>query len=163
MKRLVLIRHAKSSWENLQQRDFERPLNKRGEHDAPLMGEELKRRGIHLDHMLASPATRAITTARSIAKATGFENKRIEEVPGIYEASPDTLLQLIRNLDKHVKTVALVGHNPGLTMLANRLGDRFIDNIPTCGVVILDVAHEWSATGIAELPVRDFIYPKMFK
>jgi phosphohistidine phosphatase len=163
MKQLILIRHAKSSWAEPDQKDFERPLNTRGEHDAPRMGRALAEHGIRPDKILASPARRAISTARILAQESGFKAKHIEEIPAIYEASPDTLLQLIRQQQDDAGSIALVGHNPGLTMLANRLGDRFIDNIPTCGMVVLQVNGPWAGVGGETLPVSDFLYPKMLK
>lgn len=163
MKQLILIRHAKSSWDDPRLTDFERPLNKRGQHDAPRMGKKLAKQGFRLDRLLVSPATRTITTAQMICKGADIKLERIEEIPAIYEASVETLLQLIRGLDEHHRSVALVGHNPGLTMLANRLGDQHIDNIPTCGVVRLQIPDAWEITGSTTLHVDAFLYPKRFK
>jgi len=77
-RRLVMIRHAKSSWANPLQSDFERPLNERGEHDAPMMGERLKKMGVTPDLVIASPAKRAKQTAKKIAKEMGYDIDKIQ-------------------------------------------------------------------------------------
>ena len=135
MKELFLLRHAKSSWDDPDLADFDRPLNHRGKEDAPKMGERLRKMGILPDLIVASPAKRAKKTAKIVAEKLGYDVERIVWDERIYEASPQTLLYLVCQLPDDVKKVMIVGHNPGFTMLANILGDIAIDNIPTAGVV----------------------------
>ena len=140
MKRLILVRHAKSSWKNAVLSDLDRPLNKRGKCDAPRMGEHLARQGVKPDIILASPAKRARKTAQLIAAALPGAAERILFDPGLYEASAQILLERVRALDETWQEVLLVGHNPGLTDLANLLTAIGIDNLPTCGVVVAELA-----------------------
>jgi len=138
MKRLFLCRHAKSSWKDLSLHDIDRPLNKRGKRNAPMMGKRLSGYGTVFDSILSSPARRALKTARKLAKKTGFSRKDISVVDDMYGASPGRLLELIQGIADTCSTAALVGHNPETTTLANMLGRLDIYNVPTCGIVALD-------------------------
>ena len=119
MKKLYLIRHAKSSWKNLSLDDFERPLNKRGKCDAPFMGELLRAKNILPDLILASSALRAKSTAEIIAKKLKASKKIVFDAD-IYEASSSTLESIISSIDDKYNTLFLVGHNPGLNMLSDK-------------------------------------------
>ena len=148
MKELVLVRHAKSSWTDSSLDDSERPLNKRGERDAPEMGTRLARRKHRPDLIVSSPAVRALETARIIAKKLGYPRKDIAVQERLYGAGVVDLLDIIRNADDMVITLMLFGHNPGLTELANHLGPREIPSLPTCGVLHLRFeADTWSIVG----------------
>ena len=137
MKKLYIIRHAKSSWDNLDLRDFDRPLNDRGLKDAPRMGKRLKERGVQPDLMVSSPAVRAMATCRALAKALGYPEDKIKIDKRLYQAAEEQLLTVIKECKKFQDpgVLLVVGHNPGLTEFANRLLDDAIDNIPTCGIV----------------------------
>lgn len=139
MKKLIIIRHAKSSWDNPELEDFDRPLNKRGQKDAPRMGKRLKEKRITPDIMLSSPAERALATCIAIAKVLDFDQSKIKTERKLYHASEDEMLNIIRNLKDSPRdseeVVLLFGHNPGLTEFANSLLSQTIDNIPTCGIV----------------------------
>ena len=142
MKTLYLVRHAKSSWKYPELDDFERPLNKRGSQSAPLMGKILKKLKVAPDLVMSSPATRAAMTARIIAGKINYPLEEIQYTESIYEFSEDKLINVIEQIDDAVKKAMLVGHNPGLTDLANYISDHPVSNIPTCGVfcVHLDIA-----------------------
>ena len=137
-KRLVLIRHAKSSWTNPQLRDFDRPLNKRGKENAPEMGRRLAHRSLMPDRLISSPAKRAISTAEIIAQAIGFPSDQISPIHQAYEAGAPELLSVLRKLDDGDEIVVLVGHNPALTDLINITCGYSLDNLPTCGVFCAD-------------------------
>jgi phosphohistidine phosphatase len=161
MKRLTLVRHAKSSWKDPGRADFDRPLSKRGKQDAPRMGERLAARGQRPDLILSSPARRARKTAKEIARKIGLPSERLVLEEKIYEAEPEALLEVVQSLDDRWENVMLVGHNPGLTDLGNLLADCEIANIPTCGVLCLDfAAAAWHnvAHGAGTLVFYD--YPK---
>ena len=161
MKRLLLCRHAKSSWKDLSLPDINRPLNKRGKRDAPIMGERLAGTGVVPDIILSSPARRALKTARQLARKTGYPREQISVVDDMYGASPDRLLALIHTLDDTFTTAALVGHNPETTMLANILGDLDIYNVPTCGIVALAFdALTWLHVAPRQGSLLFFDYPK---
>jgi phosphohistidine phosphatase len=120
MKTLLLLRHAKSSWDNASLRDFERPLAKRGKRDAPRMGEELKLRMPLPDIIISSPATRARETAEAVVQSSGIRS-RLEFNESIYGASSAELITLIRQLPDSVNCALMVGHNPGFEELVTRL------------------------------------------
>jgi phosphohistidine phosphatase len=161
MKILILIRHAKSSWKNPGLPDRLRPLNKRGKRDAPVMGERLAERGIEVDRVISSSATRALATAEVITEEIGFPWDEIIVDERLYHAGALELLEVIRNLDDHLDCVMCFGHNPGLTDLVNHLSPYYIDNVPTCGVVELRFAVDtWALVGEFTATEVDFDYPK---
>jgi phosphohistidine phosphatase len=139
MKILYLVRHAKSSWKFPDLDDFERPLNKRGKRDAPMMGRFLKERDILPDILLSSPAKRAKKTAKIIADELSYSKNQIVFNDEIYEASTVGLLKIASRTADNFKSAMLVGHNPGMTYLANMIANVRIDNIPTCGIVCIDL------------------------
>lgn len=161
MRTLYLIRHAKSSWEDPTLDDFDRPLNRRGKRDAPMMGNRLRDSGVDPDLVISSPARRAVLTAWTIAKAVGYEAGRIETDEAIYGAEASRLLGLIRRIDDANHRVMLFGHNPGLTWLAVDLTDAPIDNMPTCAVcgILFDVAS-WREIERGAGEIILFDYPK---
>lgn len=134
MKYLFLNRHAKSDWDDRQMNDFDRPLNSRGLDDAPMMGKRLSERDNEIDLIVSSPAKRAITTAKMMAKELGYSAENIQEEPKIYEAQVRELLKIVNGLDNDYNSVIMFGHNPGFTDLADYLTGAGILNIPTCGI-----------------------------
>lgn len=162
MKALTLIRHAKSSWDDVSTSDHERPLNARGERAAPLMGAVLARRGFSPDAILSSTAVRARTTAKIIAGLIGAT--KIEQRAEIYHASVSALMKVVRDLDEGFSSALLFGHNPGFEDFANRLiPERPIAHLPTCGVILmrLKIDH-WGEIDEDCGELIEFLYPKMF-
>ena len=135
MKKLYLMRHAKSDWNGYYVTDFERGLNKRGLKAAPLMGEVLYNMGIRPDLIVSSPATRAKMTAKLVAEQLHYPKEKILFDERIYEAGVAELLEVIHTLPENTDEVLLVGHNPGMTSLINTLGDMGLENLPTAGLV----------------------------
>jgi phosphohistidine phosphatase len=133
MKTLLLVRHAKSSWEHPGVSDHDRPLNDRGLRDAPAMGRHLAERGVAPDVILSSTALRSRTTAELIAKALGFDAARIVTDERLYAASADEVLRVIGEIDGDASSAMVVGHNPETASLAHRLSDE-IHAMPTCAV-----------------------------
>ena len=121
MKTIYLVRHAKSSWDDPFQDDFDRPLNERGRTDAPRMARRLKEKEIHPDLLLSSPAARAISTCKVIAETAGYHHNQIKTDSRLYHASEETLLQIVKKLSDEIDVVMIFAHNPGLTDFANRL------------------------------------------
>jgi phosphohistidine phosphatase len=140
MKSLFLLRHAKSSWSKEGLPDIDRPLNDRGRKDAPKIGRILRDSGTMPERIVSSPAKRALKTARLVAKELGYPETEISVDPQIYAAAPDALLAVIRELDDAIDRAMLVGHNPGLSELANRLSTDSLGDFSTCTVVRLDFA-----------------------
>lgn len=120
MKTLMLLRHAKSSWDDASLRDFERPLAKRGKRDAPRIGEELKLRAPMPDIIISSPATRAKQTIEAVVQTSGIRS-RLEFNESIYGASSAELMRLIGRLPDSINCALMVGHNPGFEELVSRL------------------------------------------
>ena len=155
-KTLLLLRHAKSSWEENELDDINRPLNRRGVRDASEMGSRLLRRSLIPELIVSSPALRALATARAILTEVRCANPVVTE-PELYGAAPQDVLDIVAGFDDGLQTAMVVGHNPTITQLANRLSDTPIENVPTCGVLVAE-ATSWAAVGTARL--RDFDYPK---
>lgn len=161
MKTLFLVRHAKSSWESPGLRDFDRPLNERGLHDAPKMAQLLSKLGVRPDILVSSPAKRALTTAGYFAEAFGKTNDEIIRDQHIYEAYPAEILRIISELPESASTAMLFGHNPTFTDVANRFTEDFIDNLPTCGVVkVVSSATEWQRFYEGNAKVTACFFPK---
>lgn len=160
MKTLVLVRHAKSSWEDPRLADRDRPLNPRGRRDAPEMGRRLAARDAPPDRILTSPAVRAATTAAVVAEAVGYA-ERVVEIERLYGASSGEILDVIQGIDDRFDRVFLFGHNPGLTDLVNELSAPTIPNVPTCGVVEFRIEEgSWSDVRADTVTRVDFDYPK---
>ncbi len=135
MKTLYLLRHAKSSWDFEELSDYDRPLNKRGRNDAPLMGRELLSREIELDLIVSSSAVRALTTASLVAKELDYEISQITIDENIYGASKEELYRIIQKFPDDLNNIMLVGHNPEISELANMLSPEHIVDMPTAAVV----------------------------
>jgi phosphohistidine phosphatase len=131
---LTLVRHAKSDWSLPDQNDWDRPLNKRGQRDAPEMARRLRSRRLKPELILSSPAVRALTTASVMARELKVPPARVVQDERLYLAAPTDLLAVVRELGGEAKHVMVFGHNPGLTEFANRLSaGEHIDNLPTSG------------------------------
>lgn len=156
------MRHAKSSWTSGSLSDKQRPLNARGERDAPLMGQRLVEHGIRPSLILASPAVRAWTTAQVIAREIGYPMEFLQREDGIYMASLERLLDTVVAQDNGFNSLMVIGHNPGLTVFANFLSPGITDNLPTAGVVSVQIDRDdWHLyeQPKTELLVHD--YPKL--
>lgn len=161
MKKLLLVRHAKSDWENRDLKDFDRPLNKRGHKNAPEMAARLLKKGLIPQLLLTSPARRALTTAEYFAETLSMGKEQIREEPAIYQASSATLLNIINNLDDQYNFVALIGHNPGLTNLAINLCNCDVYNIPTCGLILIHFPFDrWNMISYWTGDQKLYDYPK---
>lgn len=163
MKSLLLIRHAKSSWDSPSLTDFDRPLNDRGLRDAPMMAQRLLSKKISIDCFVSSTANRAFSTAVFFAKAFGQKEKAIVRLDNLYHATPRQFATVIGNLNDGWETVALFSHNPGITEYANQLGIARIDNMPTCGIFgVQAFCQKWASFAEAEKQFLLFDYPKNF-
>ncbi len=161
MKKIVLIRHAKSSWKDTSLSDFDRPLNNRGLMNAPFMAAQIKKRRITPDLILSSSAKRTSKTAKIFAVTLEYTNEIIF-LDSLYLASSSTILQMIRKLDEIYKNVLIVCHNPGITDLANYLCKNYFDNIPTTGIVGFSFKEEWRKIETNNCSLLFFEYPKKY-
>ena len=129
MKTLLVLRHAKSSWDDPALDDHERPLNKRGRRDAPRMGELIREHGLIPDVVVSSDAVRARLTAEAVAAAARYAGEILLD-PRLYMASPADILSLLPTVRENAETLMIVGHNPGLEQLVEQLtGER--QDLPT--------------------------------
>jgi len=160
-KTLIFMRHAKSDWSVVGQKDFDRPLNNRGLSDAPRMGRKLQTIGLKPDLILSSPAIRAKNTAEYVAEQLHYPLESIEFNEEIYESSARTLLQIINNIGDKYQTVLLFGHNPTFTYLAEYLTKEDIGNIPTAGAISIHFEFDsWTLVSEGTGKMNWFEYPK---
>ncbi len=163
MKRLYLIRHAKSSWEDHLLSDYDRPLSDRGKRDAPKIAEVLKSKNVSPDLIISSTARRTLKTSKIFSTILNYSIENIVEDSTIYEATTQNLLDIINKIDDANDTVLVFGHNPAFTVLANLLGDKYIDNMPTCAVAELELtANSWKDVASDSGKLIGFEYPKKY-
>ena len=161
MKTLVLVRHAKSSWNNPGLPDHERPLNKRGLRDAPMMGIRLAEWGPPVDRVISSSAVRARITAELITQEMGLPWDEIVADEELYHATVEDMLDIIQDQEDYLDGLMLFGHNPGMTYLINQLSDLDLGNLPTCGIVVLQFAVEhWMEIGDVPAVTAEIDTPK---
>ena len=161
MKTLTIFRHAKSSWDFPDLIDHDRPLNKRGERDAPVMAERLHSVGIRPSLILSSPAVRAWRPAPLVASQISYPVEFLQREPGLYHAGVNKLLDIIAVQDDGFNNIVIVGHNPGLTDLANELAPGLTSNIPTAGFVALRIdTDDWDLRRRGNVELVGFEYPK---
>lgn len=161
MRRLTLIRHSKSSWDDPEISDFERPLNARGRRDAPEMAERTRSLGKPPLQLISSPALRAITTARIFAEVWGLPLDDILIESRLYDASSARLVQVIREFEAEAAHAVIVAHNPGLSELALALASCPFRELPTTGVLSLELdIEQWIAIAPQSGRVGVYRYPK---
>jgi len=143
--------------------DFERPLNKRGKRDAPLMGKLLAERGISPEIIISSPAKRALKSAKIIAEEIEYPQEDIITQAALYGASVAELLEIVGDIDERYHEVMLFGHNPGMTDFVNYLSDFDLDNLPTSGIVGIDFDEQaWHTISRHSGELVFFEYPKKY-
>jgi phosphohistidine phosphatase len=162
MKKLIVVRHAKSSWATMGMDDFDRPLNERGKKDAPQMAKRLIQKHIEIDAFISSTANRAFTTALYFAEAYGKNQHDILAIPTLYHAAPQTFYTVVESLANDLNTVILFSHNPGITDFVNQLTNTRIDNMPTCGIFAVSVeTNSWQHFATAKKTYWFFDSPKL--
>lgn len=163
MKKLYLVRHAKSSWSNPELRDYDRPLNKRGMRDAPFMGKLLREKGIKPALLITSPAKRALITAEYFADELDYIKENIVRDENLYEAGVRDITEVISEISNDIGSAMLFGHNPGLTDFCNFIAQRQIDNIPTSAVVSLILKIPlWNEIKANTCELEFFEFPKKY-
>ncbi len=164
MKRVVIVRHAKSVPYGYDD-DFNRDLRDRGKNDAKLVSKELNNMGIMPDAMISSPAKRALKTARIFAENLGFERKKIREAEEIYDGlTTAEFLDLIKELPDDVETAFFFGHNPGFHIFTGNLLKSYHEDMPTCATVGIDFeVDKWNQVEVRSGKQAFRLIPKMFK
>jgi len=165
MKKVLIIRHAKSDWGGIGVRDFDRGLNARGLRDAPEMADRIIKKQIAIDAFISSTAKRAFTTASFFVHAYNAANKtslNIIEEPTLYHAPPEIFYEIIKRLNNQLNAIAIFAHNPGITDFANELTNTRIDDMPTSGIFAVEVAsNSWLEFAKAKKRFWFFEYPKL--
>ena len=162
MKDLFVVRHAKSSWDDPNWKDYERPLNRRGKRDAPFMAAMMRVREYVADLIISSHAERAWKTAKQFRNMFILDSEYVWKDPRLYHSDPETILSVIQEIPDGFNRVYLFGHNPGITQLANQFGYN-IDNVPTTGIVRFTCSFDhWVDISISNTSVSEIYYPKQF-
>jgi len=161
MKTLLVIRHAKSSWDNAALNDVDRPLNDRGKRDAPIMAGRLIKAGVKTDLFVSSPAKRARQTAAIFMQEFGRKEKELIIVQQLYHAQVQDFREVVAGIDDRYDSIALFSHNPGITAFANILSSVRLDNMPTCSIfAVTSAATNWKEFLSAGTTFWFFDYPK---
>ncbi len=160
MKSVIIIRHAKSSWDSSEVKDFDRPLNERGKKDAEEMAKRLFKKINPIDVFISSPARRAKDTAEIFAK---LFNTHIIYVDSLYHANSNAYPEIISKIEEKYNTVTIFSHNPGITDFVNSLTKNIkTDNVPTCGMFGVQVKTEhWIEFESAKKEFLFYDYPKL--
>ena len=161
MKTLLITRHAKSSWNNDTLSDFQRPLNKRGIKDAPIMADRLQARGPIPEVVLSSTAVRAMETAELLMSSLYLSESTLLTTDAIYEAPLSALEQALTTLPQHISVAMMIGHNPGVSALGNYLCSQSNLQMPTCAMACFDLdIDRWENVYRDCAVMRWYDYPK---
>ena len=162
LKTLILARHAKSSWKEQDQHDFDRPLNARGIRDAPEMADRLASRNEGVACVVSSDAARALATARLLSTGIRLNPAHIVRAPDIYEAAASAIISEIEGLNDAHSCVLMVGHNPGMSEAVNILCPEAGISMPTCAMACLTLdIDSWQQTGRNCGSLKWYDYPKL--
>lgn len=161
---MCFVRHAKSSWDHPGVTDFDRPLNARGFADAPMMAGKMRDLGLIGDFILTSGARRALTTAMYFKETFNLPESALVIHNDIYEASAETIFDVVRTAPDEVEFLYVFGHNPAFTWVANSIAGVRIDNVPTCGIVHAQTAiSSWKDFRPEYAAFIGFHYPSQYK
>lgn len=161
MKTVCIVRHGKSSWEDPMLSDMERPLLRRGIERSKAVAKAIRKRGLHFDLLISSPAARALETARIFADVTGLSQGDIRIEEKLYHGGPEAMMDILYSLDDQAATVALFGHNPGMTYLVNDEFGIMTDNLPTSGAACVTYdTGEWNRLPVARHELLFYLTPK---
>lgn len=159
MKTIYILRHAKSSWDDPDLDDFDRPLNPRGRSAAPFMGKVMKSRGYEPETIISSPAARAYETAKLVAESGRLDAEIIQD-ERIYEASQQTLRQIAVGIDDGFGSAMIVGHNPGIESIVHFLTGK-LESMPTAALAVIDLdVNGWAEIVGRSGTLREVIRPK---
>lgn len=160
-KQLLLVRHGKSDRDSPTLKDFDRPLNHRGNKNAAAMAEKIHKKGWSSPLLVSSPANRAWSTAKHFARIWNISAEEIHTELSIYEADTTDLLKVVNKFSNEYSTIAMFGHNPGFTDFANYLTNADIYNIPTSGVLVISFdVNDWAEISQHTGNILLFDFPK---
>lgn len=163
MKTLYLLRHAKSSWKNPDLDDFDRPLLQKGLKKSKVIIDYLLKNSVQVDLIISSPAVRALETAEIFAYALKYPSEKIRKERSLYFGDSDSYFSQFYDIPQNVNSLMLVGHNPAITNLANRLIKEEIEYLPTSGIISIKFkAESWEEIEDVKRKTNFVVYPKMF-
>jgi len=162
MKKLIVVRHAKSSWADFGQKDFDRPLNERGKKDAPRMAQKLIDEAVKIDAFVSSSATRAKQTCEAFVAAYGRDKDEIILMDKLYHAPAHIYYEAISDIKNKFDSITVFGHNPGISDFVNSLHNNDQDfEMPTCAIFAVKADTEnWENFKNAEKKFMFYKYPK---
>lgn len=162
MKKLIIIRHSKSSWKDHSLTDFNRPLNGRGKSDAPVMADYLKRKISKIDYLHSSSSVRTFETSKYFINQIQFG--KVEYDDALYHCSATSILNMVSSYSDDYRSVMIIAHNPGLTNLINNITNISLDNLPTTGLAeIVFNINSWSNISYKNSNLLDLKFPKQLK
>ena len=162
MKKLIIIRHSKSSWKDLSLGDFHRPLNRRGKRDGPIMANFLSSKINKICFLHSSSSVRTFETSKFFIDRIKFDKIKYDD--SLYHSSSFSILNLIRNYSDNFSSVAIIAHNPGLTNLINELTNIDLDNLPTTGIAEIDFnCLKWNDISLKNSNLIEIKFPKQLK
>ncbi|MFT6731669.1 MAG: phosphohistidine phosphatase [Glaciecola sp.] len=161
MKTLVLIRHAKSSWDH-NVGDKKRPLKKRGNTDADLVSLAFRDKELELNKVYSSPANRALSTCKIFINNLNIDNDKLAIEEDLYDFGGESVIKFLKKLNEDYQSVMIFGHNHAFTSICNIFGNSYIDNLPTSGLVVIDFDTK-SWTDINKGNTRFTIFPRDLK
>lgn len=163
MKKIILIRHAKSSWNSGVLQDIDRPLNQRGRRDAPFMAKKLKGIVPKIDGIVKSPSRRTSQTSKFFLDEFSLNGDVEISDPNLYHGTLYNILDAVQSLPSEWETALLFGHNPGMTYVAEYFGGKEIVNVPTCGMLIVQSkVKDWAYLNNENSKIKSFEYPKKY-
>jgi len=162
MKKLILIRHSKSSWNDMSLTDFNRPLNRRGKSDGPLMAFYLSNRIVKIDYLHSSSSVRTFETSKYFINQIQFG--KIEYDDSLFHCSSLSILKMIMNYSEDYQSAMIIAHNPGLTNLINNITNISLDNLPTTGLAEIEFnCDAWIKISYENSNLVDLKFPKQLK
>jgi phosphohistidine phosphatase len=163
MKQIFLLRHAKSDWSTMGQKDFDRPLAKRGVNDALLIAQYIQDMGYSIDMVFCSTAQRTKETFDLCADSFNFKIEKATYLEELYFGTVDTLVDLIKSLNEKFSSVLVVGHNPTMQFFLEELTGKTLNNFSTCGLAQICTENSWKNLSLKNCELKSFIKPKDLK
>ena len=159
LRKIILLRHAKSSWKDPSLRDFDRPLSKRGMIDTKLMKEHIASLVMGVDEIYSSPSVRTSQTINQLVP----EISHVNYLASLYLGDISVVLSLLESIQTRIKTVMIVGHNPCIHEMMEILCKKPVEKFPTCAVAVFSLNNGWAKTGIPIGNLEKFIKPSDLK
>lgn len=162
MKKIIIIRHSKSSWKELSLGDFHRPLNNRGKTDGPIMANYLSSRISKISLLHCSSSLRTSETSKFFIERIKFDKIQYDE--SLYHCSSSSILKIIMSYAEEFSSAMIIAHNPGLTNLINEVTRITLDNLPTTGLAEINFNCDlWSDISFKNSDLIDLKFPKQLK